>query len=207
MNQELPRLLVGDLVFIRVRAPLFRQIAAATGSWTNHVGIVIALEGEQAIVAESAIPWSRLTPLRRFAARSVGGRIAVARCAAPLSAEQERNLRRAAVARLGILYDLGFDLNSRRQFCSKFVRQIMQEALGVTLGETQDFAALRAARPDTPLAYWKFWYLGRIPWQRVTITPAAVLASPQLRIVFDGCLPHGGAARGRPAAVSAAIVR
>ena len=35
-----PALNVGDVVFIRVAARPFREVAAATDSWTNHVGIV-----------------------------------------------------------------------------------------------------------------------------------------------------------------------
>ena len=31
---------VGDIVFIRVPSLLFRKVADANGSWTNHVGIV-----------------------------------------------------------------------------------------------------------------------------------------------------------------------
>ncbi|MBZ8143709.1 hypothetical protein CLD22_28325, partial [Rubrivivax gelatinosus] len=36
-----PGLGVGDIVFIRVRARPFREVARATNSWTNHVGIVV----------------------------------------------------------------------------------------------------------------------------------------------------------------------
>ena len=31
----------GDIVFSRIGQSPFRQIAAATGTWTNHVGIVV----------------------------------------------------------------------------------------------------------------------------------------------------------------------
>jgi len=57
-----PRLAVGDVVFIRVTARPFREVADATGSWTNHVGV---------------------------------------------------------------FYDTGFNLHSRRQFCSRFVREVL----------------------------------------------------------------------------------
>ena len=33
---------IGDVVFIRVNALPFREVAAATDAWTNHVGIVVA---------------------------------------------------------------------------------------------------------------------------------------------------------------------
>ena len=48
----------------------FRRVAAATNSWTNHVGIVVDTSGDQPQIAESTFPLSRITPLSRFAARS-----------------------------------------------------------------------------------------------------------------------------------------
>src|SRR5450755_681439 len=36
---------VGDLVFIRIAFRPFAEVAAATGTWTNHVGIVVDVSG------------------------------------------------------------------------------------------------------------------------------------------------------------------
>lgn len=90
------RLQVGDLVFVRVLPRPFRQVAEATGSWTNHVGIVVESCGERAILAESKFPLSRLTPFSSFARRSEQGRVAVLRLTTPLTGEQRARLRRAA---------------------------------------------------------------------------------------------------------------
>ncbi|MBN3821173.1 hypothetical protein G3N57_33685, partial [Paraburkholderia sp. Se-20369] len=65
-------------MFIRVPARPFREVADATGSWTNHVGIVVDTSGAEPVVAESTFPWAKLTPLSRFVARSEGGRVALA---------------------------------------------------------------------------------------------------------------------------------
>jgi hypothetical protein len=178
--------LIGDIVFVRVGAYPFRQVAAATGSWTNHVGIVIGTSGGQPVVAESRFPLSATTPLSRFAGRSVGRRMAVARLKAPLTPTQQSALAAAARSRIGVFYDTGFDLYSRRQFCSRYVREVLQEATGTCIGEAQSFRALLEERPDVGLGFWRAWYFGRIPWQRQTVTPASLLASRELHIVFDG---------------------
>lgn len=177
---------VGDLVFIRARARPFREVAAATGSWTNHVGIVVRQSGRDTWVAESRMPWSRTTRLQRFLARSEGGRVAVARLHAPLDAAQRQRLQAAVRQRSGVLYDTGFNLHSRRQFCSRFVREVLGDATGIEVGEVQSFAQLFAHRPQAALAFWQLWYFGRIPWARETVTPASVLRSPALQITFDG---------------------
>ncbi|SFN39177.1 Permuted papain-like amidase enzyme, YaeF/YiiX, C92 family [Formivibrio citricus] len=180
------QLQVGDVVFTRIKVRPFLKVAAATGSWTNHVGIVTDISGSEPQISESTFPLSRTTPLSKFVARSESGRVAVARLKTEISPEQQTGIRQAAKKRSGILYDTGFNLHSSRQFCSRFVREVLAESTGVHVGKVENFATLLAQRPDTDLGFWKLWYFGRIPWQRETVTPASILNSPALQIVFDG---------------------
>ena len=177
---------VGDLVFIRIPSRPFREVADASGSWTNHVGVVTDVSTAEPQVAESRLPWSGTTTLTRFAARSEGGRLAVARLDQPLTVDQQARIHAAASRREGVLYDTGFNLHSKRQFCSRFVREVIAEATGREVGEVETFAALLAQRPDARLGFWRTWYFGHIPWQRETVTPASMLRSPELMFVFDG---------------------
>jgi hypothetical protein len=180
----MPELAVGDLVFIRVPFKPFREVAAATGSWTNHVGVVVAVDGGVQ-VAESTLPLSRTTSLDRFIARSEGGRVAVRRLRTPLTPEQAARVVQAAAARQGVRYDTGFDLHSGGQFCSRFVHEVLRDATGQAVGEVQTFGQLLQRQPQAGLGFWRLWYFGRIPWQRQTVTPASVLASPLLATVYD----------------------
>lgn len=184
-------LAVGDLVFIRVGFKPFREVAAATGSWTHHVGIVVDVDGAEVQIAESTLPRSRRTTLGRFVARSEGGQVAVRRLAAPLTAEQAALVDAAARRREGVFYDTGFDLHSARQFCSRFVHGVLHEAIGVQVGEVERFEHLLQRNPQADQRFWRAWYLGRIPWQRQTVTPASVLNSPALVPVFDGRVDAG----------------
>lgn len=181
-----PQLAVGDLVFIRAKARPFIEVAAATGSWTNHVGIVIATDGAEPTIAESTFPFSRTTSLSRFVARSEGGRVAVKRLADGLDADQAARIAPAALRRTGIFYDTGFDLHSRRQFCSRFAREVLQEATGTAVGDVETFGALLRLHPAANVGFWTVWYFGRIPWDRKTVTPDSVLRSAHLATVFDG---------------------
>lgn len=180
-----PQLAVGDVVFIRVGAKPFREVAAATNSWTNHVGIVVGMDGNEPLIGESTFPLSRTTRLSKFIARSESGRYAVARLKTELSPDQQQAVARAAKRRSGIFYDTGFDLRSKRQFCSRYVREVLVEATGVQVGEVQTFADLLQQQPGVDLSFWKVWYFGNIPWDRATVSPASVLQSPQLQLVFD----------------------
>lgn len=188
-----PQLQVGDVVFIRVGARPFREVAAATGSWTNHVGIVVGIDASGPRIGESTFPLSRQTSLGRFVARSERGRFAVHRLAVPPSAGERRRIAEAAQRRSGVFYDTGFDLRSRRQFCSRYVHEVLMEATGRAVGEVETFAHLLSRRPAAALGFWKLWYFGRIPWQRETVTPASLLESAELRLLFDSApAPESG---------------
>ena len=104
----------------------------------------------------------------------------------PLSALQQAGIAAAAAQREQVFYDTGFDLHSRRQFCSRYVREVLEHGAGVEVGAVQDFHALLAESPGADVGFWRLWYFGHIPWQRETVTPASVLRTPGLRTVFDG---------------------
>jgi hypothetical protein len=177
---------VGDVIFIRVLAKPFREVASATRSWTNHVGVVIGRIDGEPLVGESKFPLSRVTPLSAFVRRSERGRVAVCRLRAPLNDQQRERVREAALRRVGIWYDTGFNLLSRRQFCSRYVREVLHEATGIPIGEVQTFAALLGQHPGADLSFWRLWFFGRIPWTRETVSPASLLHCPELQPVFDG---------------------
>lgn len=179
-------LAIGDVVFIHVAPLPFQKVSEATQTWVNHVGIVVGASGGEARIAESTFPVSRTTTLSRFAARSVGGRIAVARLDRPLSEAQRQALLRASQERMGVFYDTGFNLKSRREFCSRFVREVLLDATGIEVGEPESFRSLLARKPDTKLGFWRVWFLGSIPWDRQTVTPASLYRSDKLNRVFDG---------------------
>jgi hypothetical protein len=180
-----PALAVGDVIFIRVSAKPFREVATATNSWTNHVGIVLAVDGKEPLIGESTFPFSRTTTLSKFIRRSANNRYAIARVKTELSHEQQQRVLTSAMRRAGVFYDTGFDLHSNRQFCSRYVREVLAEATGVQVGEVQTFSDLLNQQPGVNLSFWKVWYFGYIPWERETVTPASLLRSPELQLVFD----------------------
>lgn len=177
---------VGDIVFIHINSLLFRKIARDTNSWTNHVGIIVDVSGKEPQVAESTFPFSKITPLSAFIKRSKSGKVEIKRYSATLTVNEEKNLKNAAQKRLGIFYDTGFNLHSKRQFCSRFVYEVMYEATGRTLGKVETLSTLFSRNPDTDLRFWKLWYFGAIPWDRETVTPTSQLDSDQLYTVVSG---------------------
>jgi len=179
-NEKLPELQVGDVVFIRIPVGLFLKVAEASNSWSNHVGVIVEHDGTDWVVAESCVPRVRRRHFRDFVARSDNGSFVVRRLPRSLTEAEQMKLRAAADRRMGLFYHTGFALRSKRQFCSKFVHEVLAEACGEKIGEIETFATLLARNPQASLRFWRVWYFGRIPWQRETITPDSLLRSSRL---------------------------
>ena len=90
-----------------------------------------------------------------------------------------------ADSQMGRLYSLGFNLESRETFCSKFVHDVVYVSTHQSIGEVETFDRVLRENPQAPLWFWRAWFLGRIPWQRETITPASELQSPLLRVIAE----------------------
>ena len=176
---------VGDIVFTRIGGPIFSRVAVTTQSWTSHVGIIVDYQLGDWIVAESGVPCVRKTPLRKFLGHSEDQKFAIMRLRTEPTDDEKRAMLRFADSQLGKFYSLGFDLQSRNTFCSKFVHDVVFESTHQSIGEIETFDQLLHRNPDTPLAFWRTWFFGFIPWQRTTITPASELLSPRLKIVVQ----------------------
>jgi len=184
-EESVPQLRVGDVVFIRIPVGLFLKVAEASNSWSNHVGVIVEHDGTDWVVAESCVPCVRRRRFRDFVARSHEGRFVVRRLPRALTAGEQARLRAAADRRMGLFYHTGFALRSKRQFCSKFVHEVLAEACGEKIGEIETFATLLARNPQASLRFWRIWYFGRIPWQRETITPDSLLRSARLHTLIS----------------------
>lgn len=184
-TSEKPRLEVGDIVFTRIDNPLYREVARATGSWTSHVGLIVDATPGVELVAESAVPFSKVTPLKKFIARSADGMYAVKRPDVPLSAEDKIRLRAEASARMGKLYHLGFKYDSNRQYCSKFVYDVYAAACGIEIGSVQTLSEVLAENPGASKTFWEVWYFGFIPWERRVVTPANQYRDAHLKTVCE----------------------
>ncbi|EAP4303529.1 YebB family permuted papain-like enzyme [Salmonella enterica] len=186
MTEKYPAVFeTGDIVFTCVGSSLFREVSAASRCWSNHVGIITGYHGDDYSVAESRIPFSGITTLSAFIQRSAGQRYAVRRLQGGLTVEQKLAVMQQVPARLHKLYHTGFNYDSSRQFCSKFVFDIYREALGVQVGSVETFGHLLKNNPGAGLLFWRFWFLGSIPWERRTVTPASLWLHPELERVYD----------------------
>ena len=173
----------GDIIFIAIPNCLFNKVSKVTQCPANHVGIIFDDPDRGWVVAESAVPLSRYTSLEKFIARSDNGWFTIRRLKTGLTESQAEQLRAQCNARMGIVYHTGFRYESHRMFCSKFVYDVYLGAVGVKIGELETFSHLLDRNPEAGLTFWRVWFFGRIPWSRLTITPASQFESSLLETV------------------------
>jgi hypothetical protein len=117
--------------------------------------------------------------------RSANGRFEVRRLNRPLDSHEIDSLRSKARSDHGRLYCLGFNLDSRKLFCSKHVFRAYQE-IGIEVGRVQSFRELLEVNPTSScLNFWRVWFFGFIPWNRKTVTPASQLDDPNFFTVVE----------------------
>jgi len=175
----------GDLVFIAIDQFLFKKVAASTRSWTSHVGVALPDASGHLWIYESKVLWSQRSDVCEFVDRSANQQAVVRRLATPLSQQNVQGLLGAAESRLNRLYDLGFNLDSQKMFCSRYVYEIFREVMGIEVGKVQTFQQLLDENPDPELKrFWQYWFLGFVPWERRTVTPVSQLLDPKFTTVL-----------------------
>jgi hypothetical protein len=160
----------GDLIFLDMDSVIFEQVAVATQTWTSHVGIAVFDEGWQ--VVESALLVSRKSSLCKYLARTEDGRFAVRRLNSYISPHKMIELKDYLSEQMGVPYDTGFDYDEADSlFCSKLVYNAFADVLNVEVGEIKTLQMIFDENPNGSLTFWKWWFLGSIPWDRRTVTP------------------------------------
>ncbi|OFZ51718.1 MAG: hypothetical protein A2428_14155 [Bdellovibrionales bacterium RIFOXYC1_FULL_54_43] len=180
----------GDIVFIEIDNFFLTRVARILGGWANHLGIVIGEKHEGFTVAESTIPVSRTSALCKFLKRSTNGLVAIRRYSGPIGPDENARIKAEALARVGVLYDLKFNFDTKRQYCSKFVHEVFKFALNVELGIIETLGELHERAKTSPtydddMTFWKIYFTGEIPDEQRIITPESLYRDDQLISVFD----------------------
>jgi hypothetical protein len=173
----------GDIIYISIPNLLYQAIEKGTKSQTSHVGILLK-KNDKWMVAESKVPVSTLTPLDSFISRSKDSWFAIRRFNEELSQQQITELKKACEARYGVLYDFSFNFNSSKLFCSKFVYEVFKEACNIDVGELESFKTLINKNPDALTGFWKLWFLGFIPYKKLTVTPQSQMTDKKFKEVI-----------------------
>lgn len=172
----------GDIVLQTSRSSQSEAIRLATRSKWTHLGILFHRNGV-AYVYEARGPVGYRT-LSAFLSSGVGGKYMVRRYRKPLSTADLERLRAAGEALMGRPYDLYFEWDDSRIYCSELVWKIFHRGLGVSIGERQKLGDFDLSDPRVKKIL-RERYGDRIPKGETVVSPAAIATSSALKTVFE----------------------
>lgn len=182
--QNLPELKAGDLILQDAPSGQSAAIRLATGSEYTHVGIVLEKNGE--LVVYEAVGPVKITSVKKYIKRDADGPITILRFVdqARLEVGGLDSLEAVAEAYMGRPYDVFFDWDEEKLYCSEFVWKVYQKGLNV------DLVGLRPLRDyhlDSPEVLEKIQerYGESVPLDQLMVAPSDLLSSPYLQIVTE----------------------
>jgi hypothetical protein len=169
----------GDILFQSLFFnDVVHMIEHSTGSPYSHCGIVVLKEGKWMVL--QAIGPVKETSLQSWTEQGRGGNYAVYR----LKPEFQRHIPgmiAAARRMMGRPYDIQYEMDDEKIYCSELIYKAYQATSGDRLGLTCTLADLDW-KPH--VATIKAITGGRIPLEREMITPRALSAARQLELVL-----------------------
>ena len=138
MSSTGPSLKNGDIVFIKSETSQSIALKEATGSEWTHVGIFV-----EGYVAE-AVAGVRYTSLKSFIGRSKNGEYIIYRYPGFSSSLKEL---KAAINKYQSPYDIYFEWDNTRIYCSELVYKVFKDLSGVDIGKLQTLKEMDLSGP------------------------------------------------------------
>jgi hypothetical protein len=173
----------GDIVFQSLpHGDLVDAIEGITHSPYSHCGVVLKDDHGVWVVIE-AIGYVHETPLLGWIKRGRGGDFTVYRLDPKYDAKIPE-FKRALLERRGQFYDYDYDMghNKDEAYCSSLAYLSFQQATGETMGNLEKLRDLDW-KPYT--AFIMSEQLGKLPLDRLMITPSSLARAPQLHEVYQ----------------------
>lgn len=170
----------GDLIFIVNPSGQGKAIQLATKSKFTHVGIIFIENGKE-VVYHAVEPVSKNT-LSEFIALSADGTYEIKRLKdqSLLSNKKIKNMRKEAISRLGVHYDMAFNWDDSELYCSEFVWKLYNHALNLSVGNLKPLKSFDLTHPAVKEKL-EQRYGKNIPLEEKMISPGDMYNSPLLQ--------------------------
>lgn len=170
----------GDVIFQSLpHNPLVDAIEGITGSPYSHCGIVVEKDGEWFVL--EAIGPVRETPLFSWISRGRKFNFDVYRLKSE-HAEAIPEFIKAARGYSGLPYDIKYEMDDEKIYCSELIYKAFKTATDEELGELKALGEMNWKPYAKTIEYFES---GPVPTKRMMITPVAVSKSTSLNNVFS----------------------
>jgi len=175
----------GDLIFQTSLSGQSKAIQLATKSKYSHCGIIYK-NGTEYYVFEAIQP-VMMTALSDWIARGENGKYVIKRLKNAdeiLTQEKLEKMQLAGKEFNGKDYDLTFEWNDDKIYCSELIWKIYQRATGIELGKLEKLSDFDLSN-EVVKAKMKERYGANIPKDEIVISPKAIFESGQLSLVIS----------------------
>jgi hypothetical protein len=168
-----------DVVFISNTSGQGKAIQLATHSKYTHVGLVF-IENGKPVVYHAVEPVMKST-WDEFLAMSNGGTYEIKRLKNQqlLTQKAVTSLQQHAQKDLGKHYDLGFNWDDERLYCSEYIWKIYHRSLNLQIGDLKPLRSFDLSHPAVKQKL-KERYGSHIPLDEKMISPGDMYNSPLL---------------------------
>jgi hypothetical protein len=171
----------GDIIFHTSITGQSKAIQEITKSKYSHVGIICKIK-DQLYVLEAVEP-VRITSLKSWINKGVGGKYTVMRYDGTISNKQKQSMISYGKKQIGLKYDLKFKWDDKKMYCSELVWKIYDH-VGITLCETTKFSDYFVGGSEASKIV-KRRYPSGLPLNEPVVTPVQLYDSDLLDLVFS----------------------
>jgi hypothetical protein len=173
----------GDLIFQTSLSGQSKAIQLATKSKYSHCGIIYKENG-QCFVFEAVQP-VKTTPLDKWIARGKNGHYVIKRLKNAdelITTEVLEKMKREGEKFKGKNYDLTFEWNDDKIYCSELIWKIYQRATGIEIGKLEKLSDFDLTS-EIVREKMKERYGDKIPMNEIVISPSAIFDSELLMTI------------------------
>lgn len=174
-----PHLQKGDIVFQFLPSKLSSVIADVSESDYSHVGIVTEYQDKMSVI--EAIGPVKYTPISEWINQGYENRITVMRFKNSDPDKIGRALDKAEEF-LGRPYDLKYELDEQKIYCSELVYKAFKRGANIELGKIQKLKELKWKEHMHFIMYLEG---GPVPLEREMVTPESIFQDQKLYIAYS----------------------
>lgn len=175
----------GDIIFQETSSFQGKAIKLATHSRYTHVGIVFSYNGKLMIL--EAVHPVKITPLDRFIKRGIKQHYVVKRIRdydTVMTKGVIDKMKEIGKTMIGKKYDLYFEWNDQRIYCTELVWKLYKQAAGIEVGKLQRIKDFDLSHGLVKYMMFKR-YGTNVPMDEPVITPQGMFQAENLETVME----------------------
>src|SRR5262245_15964564 len=169
----------GDVFFQHLPGKLGAVIADVTDSSLTHCGMIVHLRGEPHMI-EAIVP-VRCVPLAKWRNQGDRGHFLLMRMKS-VTDDQLASTVKAAQSLLGLPYDLQYELDDRKIYCSELVYKAYSRGADIGVGKKEALGDLNWRRHEK---FIRVLAGGELPLDRQMVTPLSIARDPQFKMMYS----------------------